>query len=254
MAFEIRGKVKGDKEVVRALNRAPEIYFGVLRDWLKNERANFLGGKDAKGKKRRGYRDILASKSLRKRSGSWSRRVTGLFKGYMPFVKKINDLKLTMGVLGKSKHQLQRALELLQTGGTVTSHRVMPIPIYKNLERIGYTGAMSMGSVKTGMKSKALRNLMITRGITTIKKDGRMYFFDRRGIRSHGKAKGRGYQGAGFRKEDLLFIGVRSIRVKKQLSGRYDFYGRFNRMNPAMINRGQVAVDRATKKVERKYA
>lgn len=66
MSFDIQGRIKGDKEVVRALNKAPKMFFFTLREWLKNERANMVGGKDAKGKTRKGFRQILANKKLKK--------------------------------------------------------------------------------------------------------------------------------------------------------------------------------------------
>lgn len=253
MAFEIRGRLKGDKAVVRALNKTPRIFLAVLSEWMRNERAKMLGGKDAKGRKKKGYRDILARKSLRysRASGgrsTWSRRVTGLFKGYVPHAKNINDLRLKMGVISRSKHQLVRALEMLQTGGGISSAgKQMIVPMYKNLARINYTGPWSSGNVKTGLKSKAFAKFVGMNRLVAIKKHGRIYYFDRQAT----EGPKRGFKGSGFLKKNLLFMGLFGVRVKRQLKGRYDFYARFNRMQGPMVKRGQTAVDKATKKVER---
>jgi len=252
MAFDIRGKIKGDKAVVRALNRSPQIFFLTLKDWLKNERANMLGGKDSKGKKRKGYRDILARKSLRysrtnRGRSTWSRRVTGLFSGHIPFVKDIRSLNLRMGVLSRTKHQLVRALELLQTGGGISATKQMIVPMYKNLQRIGYTGPWSGGNVKSGLTNKAFGKFINDNRLIAIKKGGKVFYFDKQAT----EGPKRGYKGSGFRKSNLLFMGLFGVRVKRQLKGQYDFYGRFDRMQSPMVKRGQTAVDRATKKVEK---
>lgn len=146
-----------------------------------------------------------------------------------------------MGVLGRSKHQLQKALELLATGGSITSSSQMPVPIYKNLAKIGFTGAMSMGSVRTGMKSKAIWIIARSRGLVGIKKGGKVYYFDQSQRNEKGK----------YPRSALLFMGLFGVRVRRQLSGRYDFYARWDRILPSALNRGQGAVDKATKRVER---
>jgi hypothetical protein len=253
MSFEIKGKIKGDREVVRALNKAPRIFLAGLSVWMRNERAKMLGGKDAKGSRKRGYRDILARKTLRQgRAGrggrsTWSRNITGLFKGYMPKAKSINDLMLKMGVISRSKHQLVRALELLQTGGGISSAKQMIVPMYKNLARINYTGPWSSGSVKSGLKNKAFGKFIADERLIVIKKNGRTFYFDRKAT----EGPKRGFRGTGFARKNLLFMGLFGVRQKKQLKGRYDFYGRFDRMQTGMVSRGQRAVDKATKKVER---
>lgn len=253
MAFIIKGRMKGDKAVVRALNFAPRIFLATLSEWLRNERANMLGGKDAKGKKRKGYRDILAIKKLRynrtsRGRSTWSRKVAGLFTGHIPFAKNINDLRLRMGVISRSKHQLVRALELLQTGGSITkAGKQMVVPLYENLRRLNYTGPWSMGSVKTGLKSKAFAKFAGENRLICIKKNGRNYYFDRQATEGPKK----GYRNTGFYKRNLLFVGLFGVRVNRQLKGRYDFYGRFDTMQGAMVRRGQTSVDKATKKVER---
>jgi len=233
----IKGRLKGDKEIVRALTFAPEDYFAGLRGWLKDERVKVVGTK----KSTKGYKKILSNKPLRRRKGTWSKKVTGLFKGHIPFAKKIDDLKLEMGIFGK--HKLHRALEMMQTGGTISSSRRMVIPIYKNLKKIGYEGPWSHGSAKTRMRSKAFRFIRRFRGLATIDAGGKTLFFDKESRKRRGK---------GYKKSGLLFIGLHGIRIKRQFTGRYDLIQRFKTMQPAIINRGQTAVDKSTRQVEGK--
>jgi len=251
MSFEIKGRVKGDKEVVSALNRAPNTFFFSLRGWLTDERANMLGSKnykDSRGKTRHGYRDMLASRKLKKREGTWSRKVAHLFRGSVPFAKNINNLRLTMGVLGRSKHQLQRAMEMLQTGGTIRSGSQMPVPMYKNLAAIGEHGPWSTGDVRTGLKSKIFRKLASAGRLVGVKRGGKVFYFDKNKMQG-----GRKWKKTGFNKSALLFMGLHGIRIKRLFTGRLDFYNRFDKMQSSMVRRGQTAVDKATKRVEKSY-
>ena len=245
MGFVIKGRLKNDKEVRDAFSRAPKIYFGELRDWLRNERANVLGGKDADGKHRRGLRDFLSDKKLRRRGGSWSKKVTHLFKGSIPFSKNLNKMKLTMGILGTGRHQLKLALEKQQTGGTITSSKQMPVPIYRNLKDIGYTGPWSVGNVHGRMRSKAFRYIRRFHGLVPIRDGSRTLYFDPESKRKRGD---------GFKKSGLLFLGLHGVRIKKSLTGRLDLLARFDKMQPAIMSHGRTAVDRATRKVQKKFS
>lgn len=247
MAFIIKGKVKGDKEVARALAYAPEVYFAALREWLGKERDKIVGTK----RSTKGYKKVLRNKPKRfGRGKGWDRRVTGLFKGHIPRVKKIGDLSLKMGVLGRTKHQLRKAMELLQTGGTISSSKQMPVPIYKNLEKsYGFKGPWSKGSVYSGMTSKAFaifnRTWFADEGnkLVGIKSGRRTLYFDKSQMRDKGRR---------FPRSALLFMGLHGVRIKRQFVGRYDLYARFDRMVGASIKRGQTATDKATRVVERK--
>lgn len=245
MAFIISGRVKGDKEVARALAYAPEIYFAALREWLGKEREKIVGSK----KSTSGYKKILAGKRRRKREGTWSTTMTGLFKGHIPRVKRIGELSLKMGVLGRSKNQLRKALEMMQTGGTISSPRQMPVPIYKNLANVGYKGPWSRGSVYDRMTSKAFAFFNRVqfadegRRLVAIKSGRRTLYFDKKQKKSRGQ---------GFPQRALLFMGLHRIRIKRQFVGKYNLFTRFDRMVPASIKRGQTAVDRATRIVEKK--
>ena len=223
----------------------PRDFIRNLGAWLYNEKGRFLGGKGYKGKKyKSGYKISLAKKRLKRREGRWSKQVAGLFSGKISTAKRINDLNLTMGVLGR-KHQLKRAMELLSTGGTITSSSEMPIPMYRNLAALNYRGPFSKGNVNSGLKSKAFAKFINEGRLTALKKDGQTYYFNKNAEKNN---RGR------FSRSDLLFIGVHGITVRKTLTARFDFDAQFNKKKSMMIVRGQKAIDRATKQVERKLS
>jgi len=243
---DLRGKIIGDKQVIKAINFMPETFIGFLSIWMQNEGGRFIGTRGAKGKNfTKGYRNAIKKRRLKRRPGYWASQIAGLFRWDLPFAKRVNDLTLTMGVMRKGRHQLKEALEFLSQGGTITSSSEMPIPMYKNLKTSGYRGGISEGSVKTGLKSKAFRKHIETGKLVGLKKGGNTYYFNKDAQRNN---RGK------FSRSDLLFIGVHSITVRKMLTGRLDFKAQFNKKKGKMVERGQRAVDRATKKVEKQMS
>jgi len=229
---ELAGKVHGDKEVLRALGLAPRLFLRYLRAWLKDERARFVGGPDSKGRKRKGYRAILSNKRRRRRSGTWPTQVTHLFKGYVPdHPTRIGDLFMRAGAGLRHPNRMTRALELLASGGTISSSKSMIIPMYKNLAAIG----IGRGYFK------AFRRLISQDRLVGIRKGGKVLYFDETQRTKTGRLSRAG----------LMYMGLRGVRVRAQLTGRYDFLARWNRMQPTMINRGQRVVDRAVEAVDR---
>jgi hypothetical protein len=234
MAFILSGKVRGDKEVIRALSTAPGVFLRYMRAWLGDERARFVGGPDSKGKVRQGYRAILASRRLRRREGTWSKRMAHLFKGYIPpMPTRIGDLFLKAGAGLNRPNQMHKALWMLATGGSITSAKQMPVPVYKNLAEIGITKGFS--------GAKAFKRLIDKDRLIGIKKGGKVMYFDKEQRTKRG----------GLRRSGLLFVGVHGIRVPAMLTGKYDFFARWDQMVPAMITRGQGVIDRATMAVDR---
>ena len=229
----IQGRLKNDKEIARALGRSPKTMQRYLRAWLIDERARFVGGKDSRGKRRKGYRNILENRRLRKRPGTWATQVTGLFKGYVN-ARRMQNMEMRAGVGLNNPRQIHKALWKLQEGGSITSSKYMPIPIYKNISKVGVTRGFWRGKVFKRMIQKG--------DIVGLQSGGDIYYFDKDFRRR---------RGAGFKRSGLLFIGTKRISVSKQFTGRYDFYGRFERMRPAMLNRARGVVDRATRKIER---
>lgn len=237
----IQGKTKGTKEVVAALNKAPRVFLRFLGAWLRDERARFIGGKDSKKNTRRGYRDILAGKRLSGRSGTWDARVVGVFKGYIPSrPSRIDDLMLRAGVGLNNPKRIHEALWSLQAGGAVSGGgKRMPVPVYGNLAKIGVTKGFWGG--------KAFRRMLMDEDrLVGVRVGSKIFYFDKN--QRYKNTAGRYY--GGFQRKGLLFVGTYGIRRAPQFTGRYDFYARWGRMVPQMIQRGQGVVDRAAKAVE----
>jgi hypothetical protein len=233
MAFVIKGKVRGDKEVVQALNRAEPVFVRYLAAWLQDERARFVGGKNSKGRTYPGFRTLLASKRLKGRPGTWSKRVAHLFKGYMPMAHRIGDLVLTMGVGLQHPVRMHRALWFLAEGGHASSEKQMPIPIYRNLAEIGVTKGFS--------GAKAFKRMIDEGRLFGVRKGGRTFYFDTQRQTARGRV----------RRTKPLFVGVHSLTIAPQLTGRYDFYRRWDDAQPKIVQRGGAVVDRAVVAVER---
>ena len=238
----IQGKVKGTKEVIEALNFMPEKFLKRLHVWLQDEKGRFLGTRGYRGKVyKSGFRQSLAKKRLKRRDGTWAKQVAGLFSGEVRYSNNINKLKLKMGILPR-KHQLKRAMEFLAEGGSISSGKEMPIPMYRNIEAAGYHGPFIGGNVNSGLTSKAFKAFANRNQLAPLSKGGVTYYFNKKAKRN---SKGQ------FDREDLLFMGVHGITVRKTLTNRFDFEKRFYSKKEKMIVRGQKKIDRAVKDVER---
>jgi len=234
--FALRGHIRGEKDVLRTFQAAPLTYLRFLRAWLGDERARVVGGKDSKGRSRSGFRDILSNRRLTgQRGGTWSRRITHLFKGYVTKPRTLDGLMLRTGVGLRSKNKMIRAVQKLNEGGTISGGgKQMPVPIYKNLNKIGVTEGFS--------NAKAFKRLAIKGRLAGVKDGGKVLYFDVNARKKRGK---------GYKRSGLLFVGVFGVKIKPMFTGRYDYIARWDRMLPAMLNRGQGAVDRATNAVDR---
>lgn len=234
MAFIIRGSVRGEREVVRALARAEPVFVRHLGGWLGDERARFLGGKNRRGKSYRGYRELLGGKRRAGgRPGTWSRRITSQFKGYMAEAAKIQDLRLTMGVGLQHPKRIHEAIWMLAEGGSTTSAKQMPIPIYRNLVAAGIPVRATGGKVFAGLLHEGR--------LYGVRKGGKVYYFDTQRQTARGRV----------RETKPLFIGVHGVSIPAQLTGRYDFYARWSAAQAGLIGRGEKAIDKAVAAVDK---
>lgn len=169
----------------------------------------------------------------------WSRAVASQFKGYIDAKDWDNEMTLHMGMTTKNYRDIHRALLFLGKGGTLSSKGgYMIVPIPRNIRNI-ITAQTGM-KLKTGQSNKLLRSysqMQTSEGhsrIVPIRVGGKLRFYDRETL-DQGRAL-----------SALLFIGVRSVRVKKQ----YDFERDWKRREPKALNRIGKQVDKATKLVQ----
>jgi len=229
--IQLAGKETGTKELGRAMDTAPLLFRGMATAQLKRERNSFVGKRGADG--------IFTRKIMRKKlsgdreSGTWSRKVAKLFRGKVSVgnAARAEDIKLGMGLFHRSDKDIFKALELFQTGGTVTSSGLMIIPAYYNLNRIGVkvkTGSAPFGGSHSG---NALNTMIKANNIVTIRRGGRVLFYNKTMLDA-----GKPYS--------VMFFGVKRVTVKKQ----FDFIADWSRRIPKVVNRLQKSMDRGVQK------
>ena len=203
-----------DSRVLFAFRKAPEIFADSIDHWMNKERLTFLGN-GATGKGIRGKllnKTLFADRIGRHGDGKWSPQIVGQFVSYKRNKNKL-DLEMTMEFADHSP--MKPAMEILETGGTVSSDKFMPIPMYRNLAAAGVTG-------------KFYENFK-DMDLTPVKKNGSLYWFYKYGGRMI-----------------LAFVGKKRIRIHKQ----FDFHNTWNRRYSSVMQRGQKMMDKATQKVE----
>jgi hypothetical protein len=216
MAYVPKREMLDADRVLFAFQKAPQVFAKQLEIWLRKERKSFLGGTQ-QGHDGRGVRGKLFNKKLFGRPGTWSPQVAGQLKS---FIKDRGTLgvKMTMGIV--QDNPLTKAMELLEKGGSITSDKYMPIPVYRNLAQVGVV-KNAYGAFKERADAGQL---------TPIKQGDRvLWFYNRNGFRL------------------LLFVGQKHLTVKKQ----FDFIKAWKNREPSVIRRGQLAADTATKQVEK---
>ena len=216
--FMVHGKMRGNYAVSKMLTEAPERFRRTLLKWLLQERDSFVGNKKKDGVFRRKLMRRTSS-----RGWPWEARVARVFRGEVENDRQINDMRLHMGAGLKGERPFVRGLRTIAYGGTITSPVFMPIPIYGHL------------------KSKAaayrqFRQMNEADQLVAIRTGGKVLWVDKEKIE----------QGADVH-QAALFVGVKRIDIKPHFNFDQDWANRV----PQVVNRGQKALDRATKRAER---
>jgi hypothetical protein len=233
--FQIRGSVRGARQVAVMLNVAPEVYRRRIAGQLGRERDMFVG----RPKKEGGRPGVFRRKLERRRlwggrvsvrgHHTWSSQFTaGAFRGAVLDAQDLNRMKLRMGVLYNTKRPIHEAAEFLGQGGTISGGMI--VPMYRNLQRVGV-------KVKVGMAGKVMSAYQARAGsghrLVAIRRGGRINYHDAKLLSQ------------GFVLSSLMFVGVRAVHVRRQ----YDFEGDWQRREPKAFGRLQKAVDKATERV-----
>ena len=208
-----------------------------LRKGLLQIKKKWVGHKKYNEKGR--YTQRLAQKSLRYKSGKWSRAAAGAFMGHMIEIPKQGNtanIQLDMGILSKGKKNSDNSnfiqgLKLLATGGSISSSKFMPVPNYKNLK--------AAGLYQSGISSYSLYK-------SIAKGRGRQDIF-------HGNLNGQPAifmrTPGGKRSKKLLFIGAKRVRLPQV---QYEFETGFNTFIGPEIQYLHNRLDRAIRSAERK--
>ena len=210
-----------DYRVRAALEAAPKIFADEIDHWYNKERRAFLGTKSGSGSW--GLKARLAKKPVfgHPEDGGWAPQVLGQFKS---FKKNKDTLHPEMTMEFAPESPLEKAMEILEKGGTVDSQKFMPIPNWTNLKAAGYTGKFYFAFKALAESGKLFP---VKQGSDTL-----LWFMM-----------------IGGRKL-LMFTGKKHIRIHKQ----FTFRDAWERKYPAVMDRGLQAIDRAVRRTENTMA
>jgi hypothetical protein len=194
------------------------------------ERNRFVG----KRKKSTGTftRSVLAM-SRRTRSGKLPIQVAGMFRGVVKEQLKtgsMNILSLRMGILKDNPTQFMRGIIEMQEGYSHSSSGFMPVPIYKNLAKIGVTYNFF----------KRFKEMMSAGEIESIKMGGQILFVSKKLREEYGDV----YDAA-------LFVGTRRVNVRPM---NFRFIDKWRAAWPGFQKRLGNAIEREIRAVEKGYA
>jgi hypothetical protein len=214
-------KAYDDGRVKYALDQSPKVFAEELAHWQNKERVAFLG-REVKKQESGGssIRGFLMGKSRFGRPGAWSHSIVGQFVSYTQDKGTLHP-RMTMEFARKSP--LIEAMEMEESGGGVTSGRFMPVPIFQNLAQIGVVRAFY----------RKFQEMAHDEQLIPVHPSGRpdlLYWFYKRN--GHNMP---------------LFVGRKSSTIKKQ----FDFHRAWDRRASKAVARGEQAIYRATRRVER---
>ena len=148
MELLLMGRVHNEQQVMQAFSRAPDIFRRTLLAWLWRETAMFIGTRKEDGvfrkelKKKRRWIDnrMWETKIIRLFSGKVVDYITKKTINLAAFSKPGNilgtgvtgrgfSMVAQMGLIYRNKKQIHEAMEFLETGGTISSKKYMPIPV-----------------------------------------------------------------------------------------------------------------------------
>jgi hypothetical protein len=226
--------------VAFAFKRAPGVFAEEVDYWLNKERMKFLGSQK-NSSYTFGIKGKLRHKETAAGQAGWPENVVRNLSSYKEG-KNTLSVKMVMGLL-KSDSRLQTALDFLEKGGVVNSGKYMPVP---NLEALKYYGVHNQFQAQEFFKTTFGKNqFQLVPG-----KNGNYHLLAWSGdVRAkylvrYGRPDG---VSAGNDRALLLFTLSKKAKIKKQ----FDFSKTWARRVPAVMNRGEAAIYRATRKVER---
>jgi len=235
--------ILNEKRVQQLFAMAPREFSKSMVHFMWRERKSFVGNKRHMGS----FRRTILRKKTKSYSGTWHQGMARAFTGNINHPDKLDNMQLSMGVGDVWKERIPY-IEELAKGYSVApkAKKWLMIPMYKNLRSIqlfGRVGGTGMGRTKKPW-SRVIQMLYNSSRITPILFHGKLLFF--------GNTKGE--RGTHERRHlahlhnKLLFIGVKSVTVKKQ----FDFYKAFERRIPGIIRRANNTVDRTVREIDKK--
>lgn len=231
-----KGRLIGADRVAWMMGEAPkEISAAVFRGFL-GIRNQYIGTSRKKGnasglvrrrlERRRNWGGRI---SPTQNSQTWTRQFSGLIKGAVSGDQHVlKTLSLHMGVLYGTKKPMHSAMEEMIEGGRIrATGRLMIIPMYGNLQRVGIY-------LKAGRAGLDIKNYERNGSMFVMHRGTKVLWFDR-DLWDHGD-----------RGNALMFVGVREIEIHKQ----FDFYDQWPAFEPRANKIVERSLDRMVKVLE----
>lgn len=223
MSNELDVSIIGDKELSRAFEIAPRAFTIATRKWYFDEIKSFVGNKKSDGY----FRKLLMRKPKQFGDGTWSGKVAKRFKGYVDNPNNLSRMSMHMGVGLQGDNRFDKGIAKMQTGYSANAKAGgwMIVPFKDNLR--------SLDKPIKGAYMKAFKRLIETSSLDPVIINGKLYFFDDRGVK-----------GA---KKQPLFIGYKRVTIKKQFS----FYEKWNERLAKVFIRGDKRMARTVDAIQR---
>jgi len=225
--------VMDNGRVKYAFQQMPHVFAEEIDHWLNRERMKFIGTK--KKNYTFGIKGKLYHTETEAGKEGWPANFVEQLASFKDNPKTLSA-RMTMGLLSNNK-RLVSAMELFEKGGVINTGKFMPVP---NLEALKYYGAYNQKQAYEFFKDS-----MGKRGFTLMRGANGNYYVTSTGsdvaehrLEKHGPLSGN---------RMLLFTLSKKAKIKKQ----FDFTKRWAKRIPAVMLRGEQAIFRATRKIER---
>ena len=220
--------------VLFAFKKAPEVFGDEIDHWMNKERIGFIG-KRSSPTSTAGIKGKLYHKETESGSPGWSPSFVEQLASVKENKGKLNA-KMIMGLIGPNAH-MHNVMEFFEQGGIINSGKFMPIP---NLEALKYYGVHNQKQAADFYKTTfGNKNFQLVPG-----SDGDYYLLSGgAGITPDRLAR----HGAPAPGKMLLYTLSKKAKVKKQ----FDFTKKWNKRVPSIMRRGDQAIFRATRRVEK---
>jgi len=237
-------KAQQDK-IAKMIESCPKAMKNAVQHWMYSERKRFIGSKSSPMGK---FRKVLSRIPLSRgtgpftRTGFWPKNVVNAFSGRLSGKESIGTMTMKMGLDPNEKHRgdFTTGLSLLSTGWTSSSANAMPLPVYRNLKNSSFEGGIKGGYYKA-FQRMAAAGMLYARKMA----NGTVLWFDKNKMAKRG-----GGVAGGFKRNALMFVGKRTVTIKK----KFDFYGEWAPLKAGAPKRLQMLLLRQVRALEKGYS
>jgi hypothetical protein len=223
-----------NSRVLFAFKKAPAVFGDEIDHWMNKERIGFIGKRNSPTSTA-GIKGKLYHKETESGKPGWPRNFVEQLASIKTGGKTLNA-KMVMGLIGPNA-KMHSVIKFFEHGGIINSGHYMPIP---NLYALKYYGIYNQKQAADFYKTTfGNKNFELVPG-----NDGNYYLLSGgANIEAHRIEK----HGAPDPGKILLYTLSKKAKVKKQFNFSLKWAKRF----PSIMRRGEQAIFRATRRVEK---